>query len=88
MPNVSANKLLGWGAELGGRTGSRQSIAVAEAAERTAQSVQTVAAATEELSSSILEIGRQAETSAEVAAEAVSESRDTTGIVKGLSNED
>jgi len=53
-----------------------------------AERPETVAAATEELSSSILEIGRQAETSAEVAAEAVSESRDTTGIVKGLSNED
>ena len=63
----------------------RQSDAVAELAERASTNVQTVAGATEELSVSTSEIGRQMAQSARVAHEAVAEAGRTSNTVRGLS---
>jgi len=64
---------------------SRQSTAVAAAAEQAASNVQTVASAAEELSSSISEIGRQVSQSAKIAGKAVAEAHQTDAKVQGLS---
>ncbi len=65
---------------------SRQSTAVAAAAEQAASNVQTVASAAEELSSSISEIGRQVSQSAKIASKAVTEAQQTDAKVQGLSD--
>jgi len=59
--------------------------AVAQAAERASANIQTVAAATEELHSSIAEIARQVNQSADISSRAVDAARQTDGIVRGLS---
>ena len=58
--------------------------AVASAAEETSVNVQTVSAGTEQLSSSISEIGRQVITSAEIARKAVDEAGKTDATMQGL----
>ena len=63
---------------------ARQSTAVAEAAGHAAMSVQTVAAATEELHASEAEIARQVEASSERARTAVAEAERGSTIVNGL----
>jgi methyl-accepting chemotaxis protein len=60
--------------------------AVASAAEETSVNVQTVSAGTEQLSSSIAEIGRQVVTSAEIARKAVDEAGATDSTVQGLAD--
>ncbi len=63
---------------------SRQSSAVAQAAELAAVNVQTVAAATEQLHVSEGEIARQVEQSSRIARTAVDEAERTSDIVGGL----
>jgi methyl-accepting chemotaxis protein len=60
--------------------------AVASAAEETSVNVQTVSAGTEQLSSSIAEIGRQVVTSAEIARKAVDEASATDATMQGLAD--
>ncbi len=60
--------------------------AVASAAEETSVNVQTVSAGTEQLSSSIAEIGRQVVTSAEIARKAVEEAGATDATMQGLAD--
>ena len=60
--------------------------AVASAAEETSVNVQTVSAGTEQLSSSIAEIGRQVVTSAEIARKAVDEAGATDATMQGLAD--
>lgn len=62
-----------------------QSTTVAAAAEEAASNVNTVAAAAEELGSSVQEIGRQVDSSAHLARHAVSESDQTSILVRNLS---
>ncbi len=64
-----------------------QSFEVAEAAERTASSVDSTAAATEELSASVAEIAQQVTQSTSVTAEAVREVDAATDMVRGLDRE-
>jgi len=59
---------------------------VASAAEETSANVQTVSAGTEELSSSIAEIGRQVITSAQIARKAVEEAGATDTTMQGLAD--
>ncbi|OAN50059.1 methyl-accepting chemotaxis protein [Magnetospirillum moscoviense] len=65
---------------------SRQSSAVAEAAGNAAMNVQTVAAATEELSASEGEIVRQVETSTAIADAAADQAKRSGRIVAGLTD--
>ncbi|MGA2055884.1 MAG: HAMP domain-containing methyl-accepting chemotaxis protein [Bradyrhizobium sp.] len=58
--------------------------AVASAAEETSVNVQTVSAGTDELTSSISEIGRQVVTSAQIARKAVDEAGQTDATMQGL----
>jgi methyl-accepting chemotaxis protein len=58
--------------------------AVATAAEQTSVNVQTVAVGTEQLTSSITEIGRQVVNSAAIASKAVSEASHTDATMQGL----
>ena len=60
--------------------------AVASAAEQTAVNVQTVSSGTEQLSSSISEIGRQVINSAQIAGKAVSEAGETDATMQGLTD--
>ena len=60
--------------------------AVASAAEETSVNVQTVSAGTEQLSSSIAEIGRQVVTSAAIARKAVDEAGATDATMQGLAD--
>ncbi|MGA7807531.1 methyl-accepting chemotaxis protein [Bradyrhizobium sp.] len=60
--------------------------AVATAAEQTSTNVHTVSVGTEELSSSIAEIGRQVVTSAEIAKKAVDEAGATDATMQGLAD--
>jgi methyl-accepting chemotaxis protein len=60
--------------------------AVAAAAEETSVNVQTVSAGTEQLSSSIAEIGRQVVTSARIARKAVGEAGATDATMQGLAD--
>ncbi|CAL80274.1 putative methyl-accepting chemotaxis receptor/sensory transducer [Bradyrhizobium sp. ORS 278] len=60
--------------------------AVAAAAEETSVNVQTVSAGTEQLSSSIAEIGRQVVTSAQIAKKAVEEAGATDSTMQGLAD--
>jgi len=60
--------------------------AVASAAEETSVNVQTVSAGTEQLSSSVAEIGRQVVTSAEIARKAVNEATATDATMRGLAD--
>ena len=64
---------------------SQQATSVAAVAEQASANVQTVAAATEELSSSVSEIGRQVTQSTEIAGQAVAEANRTNVTVQGLS---
>jgi methyl-accepting chemotaxis protein len=61
-----------------------QSTAVAAAADQASVNVQTVATAAEELSSSILEIGRQVTHSTEITGAAVTEAQRADEMVQGL----
>jgi methyl-accepting chemotaxis protein len=63
---------------------NRQAAAVATASEQTSTNVQTVASATEELTSSISEIGRQVAQSTEIAARAVENARRTGDTARAL----
>ena len=63
---------------------SRQSTAVAAAAEQASANVQTVASAAEELASSVAEIGRQVAQSSEIAATAVKDAQHTDQQIQGL----
>jgi methyl-accepting chemotaxis protein len=63
---------------------NRQAGLVASASERTSGNVQTVASATEELTSSISEIGRQVAQSTEIAARAVDNARRTGDTARSL----
>jgi methyl-accepting chemotaxis protein len=63
---------------------TRQATAVAAATEQASTSVQTVASAAEELSASIGEIGRQVETSSNVAHTATEEAQRANAIVQEL----
>ncbi len=65
---------------------SRQTAAVAAASAEASDNVQNVAGATEELSISTAEIGRQVSESAEVAARAVGEMERTKTTVRGLAD--
>ncbi|MFD1627994.1 methyl-accepting chemotaxis protein [Azospirillum griseum] len=65
---------------------TKKSSAVATASERATSNVQTVAAAAEELSSSIAEISRQLNASSQAAAGAAEKAVQTNGIVEGLSH--
>ncbi|WP_037456761.1 methyl-accepting chemotaxis protein [Skermanella stibiiresistens] len=65
-------------------TTSHQATAVAAASGQASANVQTVAAATEELSSSIAEIGRQITISSQVASEAVTRAERTNGTMGSL----
>ncbi|WP_213772331.1 methyl-accepting chemotaxis protein [Bradyrhizobium sp. dw_78] len=60
--------------------------AVVSAAEETSVNVQTVSAGTEQLSSSITEIGRQVVTSADIARKAVDEAGATDATMQGLAD--
>jgi methyl-accepting chemotaxis protein len=60
--------------------------AVASAAEETSVNVQTVSSGTEQLSSSILEIGRQVVSSAEIAGKAVTEAKKTDATMQSLAD--
>jgi len=64
---------------------SRQSTAASAASDQASANVHTVASATEELASSVTEIGRQVALSTKVARQAVSEASETNAAVKGLS---
>ncbi len=68
----------------GAQQTSRQSGAVAAATEQAAANVQTVAAATEELNASVSEIGRQMQTSSDIAGRAVAQARSTNETIQGL----
>ncbi|MEE8393807.1 MAG: nitrate- and nitrite sensing domain-containing protein [Rhodospirillales bacterium] len=63
---------------------TRQSTAVAAAAEQASTNVQTVASAAEELSSSITEISRQVSQSADIASKAVKDASETDEKIQGL----
>jgi methyl-accepting chemotaxis protein len=63
---------------------NRQAAIVAAASEQTSGNVQTVASATEELASSISEIGRQVAQSTEIAARAVDNARRTGDTARSL----
>jgi methyl-accepting chemotaxis protein len=65
-------------------TTSEQAAAVAGASAHTSANVRTVAAATEELTASTMEIGRQVANSAEIAGQAVNEANDTNASVNDL----
>ncbi|WP_209001823.1 methyl-accepting chemotaxis protein [Stappia albiluteola] len=65
---------------------SQQSSAVASATEQAASNVQTMAAATEELTSSIGEIGRQVSASTRIARQAVDDADKTNAQVQALAN--
>src|SRR5229473_708271 len=64
----------------------RQATAVAGAATQASTNVETVATASEELSLSVAEIGRQVTHAAEIAGKAVNETRSTDATVKGLAD--
>jgi methyl-accepting chemotaxis protein len=63
---------------------NRQAAVVAAASEQTSTNVQTVASATEELTSSISEIGRQVAQSTKIAARAVDNARRTGDTARSL----
>jgi methyl-accepting chemotaxis protein len=63
---------------------SRQSTAIAAAAEQTSANVQTVASASEELSASIGEIARHVGQSTSIATKAVRQAEETRQVVNGL----
>ena len=63
--------------------GHRRRLVPLAVAEQASANVQTVAAATEELSSSVSEIGRQVTQSTEIAGQAVAEANRTNVTVRG-----
>ncbi|HYE48780.1 MAG TPA: HAMP domain-containing methyl-accepting chemotaxis protein [Azospirillaceae bacterium] len=63
---------------------TRQATAVAASSEQALGNVQTVAAATEELSASINEIGRQVNDSSRIARDAVEQAEDTNATISSL----
>jgi methyl-accepting chemotaxis protein len=63
---------------------NNQSIAVASATEQASANVQTVASASEELASSIAEIGRQVAQSSKIATQAVEDAKHTDATVQEL----
>jgi methyl-accepting chemotaxis protein len=69
-----------------GRATTQQAAAVDAASMRASTNVETVAAATEELSASISEITKQVTRSAGIAGKAADEARRTNSVVEGLAN--
>jgi methyl-accepting chemotaxis protein len=65
---------------------ARQAAAAATASTQASSSVETVASATEELTTSIGEIGKQVTRSAEIAEKAAGEARRTNVVVEGLAS--
>jgi methyl-accepting chemotaxis protein len=65
---------------------ARQSAAAAAASNRASGNVETVAAATEELTASVTSISQQVSRSAEIATKAAGEARRTNLVVEGLAN--
>ncbi len=63
---------------------SEQATSAADSSRHSSQNVQTVAAATEELTCSIREIGQQVETSSRIASGAVSQAEETSNNVQSL----
>ena len=63
---------------------SSQSLTVSKSAEDAAHNVQTIAAATEELSASVSEISRQVIDAANISSKAVQDAKKTDGTVQGL----
>ncbi len=69
-----------------GRSTTQQTAAAAAASTRASTNVETVAAATEELTASIGEIAKQVTRSAEIAGKAAEEARRTNSVVEGLAS--
>jgi methyl-accepting chemotaxis protein len=69
-----------------GRATTQQTAAAAAASTRASTNVATVASATEELTASIGEIGKQVTRSAEIAGKAAEEARRTNSVVEGLAS--
>ncbi len=65
---------------------ARESASVAGASAQATANVQTIAAAAEELSSSIVEIGRQVAESSSISRRAVDQAKSTNTAVQGLAN--
>lgn len=63
---------------------SRQSTAVAAAAEQATSNVQVAATATEQLAASVREIGQQVSTAARIAGDATDQATSTAEVVRGL----
>ncbi|CAH2602567.1 HAMP domain-containing protein [Rhodovastum atsumiense] len=86
--STSATELHATAESMSGTSGNtaRQSETVAAAAERASGNVQTVAAAANELVSSVAEINRQITQSAAAAHTAAAEARETGNIVQSLSD--
>ncbi|SBW12959.1 putative Methyl-accepting chemotaxis sensory transducer [uncultured Alphaproteobacteria bacterium] len=63
-----------------------QATSVAAATEQASNNVETVASAAEQLAASIAEIGRQVATAADVAADAVTQTERTNGLVTALAD--
>jgi methyl-accepting chemotaxis protein len=72
--------------EMTAQTAGSQAVVVAGASDQTSGNVQSVASATEELSSSITEIGRQVAPSADIAARAVANARRTGDTARSLAD--
>jgi methyl-accepting chemotaxis protein len=68
------------------RATAEQTAAAATASTRASSNVETVAAATEELTASIGEIAKQVTRSAEIAGKAAEEARRTNSVVEGLAS--
>ena len=65
---------------------ARQAVAAELSSTHASSSVETVASATEELTDSINEIGKQVTRSTEIAEKAANEARRTNGVVEGLAS--
>ena len=85
---VSAAELEGTAQSMSSTAGrtNQQAATVATAAEEAGIGVQTVATAAEQLSSSIVEIGRQVAHSTQITGQAVEDARRTDGIVRALAD--
>jgi methyl-accepting chemotaxis protein len=85
---VSAAELEGTAQSISSTAGrtNQQAATVATAAEEAGIGVQTVATAAEQLSSSIVEIGRQVAHSTRITGQAVEDARRTDGIVRALAD--
>lgn len=84
--SVAAGEMQGMSSSMSGSSEetARQTAAAATASSRASTNVETVAAATEELTASIGQIARQVTRSAEIAGKAAEEARRTNIVVEGL----